>query len=515
MVVNRCFLFALLLIGVIAGVLSKTHAAETARIEQWGVFEVALQGPAAGNPFVDVQLTGRFVRDGDAVEVQGFYDGGGTFRLRFMPANQGEWRYTTRSNKPELNGKSGSFVVGPPSADNHGPLQVQRTFHFAYADGTPFFPVGTTSYAWVHQPLALQEQTLETLSKSPFNKLRMCVFPKSYAYNRNEPTQFPVPRGEDGKLDFTRFDVAFWQLLERRIGELLKLGVQADLILFHPYDRWGFAEMDDASDDRYVRYAIARLAAYRNVWWSLANEYELLATPEKQPGHRGNKFMEDWDRIFQLLQKEDPHSRLRSIHNWQKFYDHSKPWVSHCSVQSHSVAEVSNWRAKYQKPVVVDECGYEGNITHGWGNLSAQEMVRRFWIGTMSGGYVGHGETYTNKEEILWWSKGGVLHGESPARIAFLKKTMEALPYTEMQPSRGNGNSFVLAREGVSYLVYATEAVPMTIKLNGAPNFAVDVIDTWAMTVASMGTAPAGEFSFTPPRANCVIRFTAQGRPPG
>ena len=29
-----------------------------------------------------------------------------------------------------------------------------------------------------------------------------------------------------------------------------------------------------AVDDRYLRYVVARLAAYRNVWWSLANEYD-------------------------------------------------------------------------------------------------------------------------------------------------------------------------------------------------------------------------------------------------
>jgi hypothetical protein len=39
------------------------------------------------------------------------------------------------------------------------------------------------------------------------------------------------------------------------------LGIEADLILWHPYDRWGFAEMGAANDDRYLRYAIARLGA--------------------------------------------------------------------------------------------------------------------------------------------------------------------------------------------------------------------------------------------------------------
>ena len=78
-----------------------------------------------------------------------------------------------------------------PSAGNHGPVRVRTTFHFAYADGTPYFPIGTTCYAWTHQGDALEEQTLATLKHAPFNKMRMCVFPKCYAYNQNEPPLYP------------------------------------------------------------------------------------------------------------------------------------------------------------------------------------------------------------------------------------------------------------------------------------------------------------------------------------
>jgi hypothetical protein len=38
------------------------------------------------------------------------------------------------------------------------------------------------------------------------------------------------------------------------------LGIEADIIIFHPYDRWGYASMDAEDDYRYVRYLISRLA---------------------------------------------------------------------------------------------------------------------------------------------------------------------------------------------------------------------------------------------------------------
>ena len=77
--------------------------------------------------------------------------------------------------------------------------------------------------------------------------------------------------------------------------------------------------------------------------------------------------------------------------------------------------------AAYGKPVVCDEPGYEGNIYWGWGNLTGEELMRRFWEGAMRGGYVTHGETFIDEDEQIWWAHGGELHGDAPARIAFMR----------------------------------------------------------------------------------------------
>ena len=54
--------------------------------------------------------------------------------------------------------------------------------------------------------------------------------------------------------------------------------------------------------------------------------------------HNEEKTMEDFDRFFQILQDEDPHQRLRGNHNWyyseDHFYDHTKPWATHASLQT-------------------------------------------------------------------------------------------------------------------------------------------------------------------------------------
>jgi hypothetical protein len=129
---------------------------ETVEAEQWGVFEAAFEGPAEGNPFVDVELTAVFTQGELSVKVCGFYDGDGIYRIRFSPPTQGRWTYETQCNRPELAGKTGSLKATGPGKGNHGPVRVANTFHFAYADGTPYRQIGTTCYAWTHQDEKLQ-----------------------------------------------------------------------------------------------------------------------------------------------------------------------------------------------------------------------------------------------------------------------------------------------------------------------------------------------------------------------
>jgi hypothetical protein len=59
--------------------------------------------------------------------------------------------------------------------------------------------------------------------------------------------------------DFTRFVPAYFQRLERRIFDLRDLGIEADLILFHPYDfgAWGFDRMPAEVNDRVLAYLVA------------------------------------------------------------------------------------------------------------------------------------------------------------------------------------------------------------------------------------------------------------------
>ena len=376
-------------------------------------------------------------------------------------------------------------------------------FHFRHADGTRHRPLGTTAYAWTHQPDALQEQTLRTLADAPFTKIRMCVFPKSYLYNANEPDDFVFPGSLDDGFDLERFDVAHFHRLEERIAQLADLGIEADLILFHAYDRWGFADLGPAVDERYLRYVVRRLSAYANVWWSMANEYDLLWSKDEA----------DWERLAAIVGEEDPFGHLNSIHNCRPFYDYSKPWITHVSVQRVDVYRTAEntdeWRERWGKPVVIDECAYEGDIDQGWGNITGEEMIRRFWEGAVRGGYVGHGETYLPIEaggttvlsdaagddpEVLWWAKGGELYGTSPARIgvprhAARRDARRRLGSAPVRLGRAMGRR---RRPAPGRLLRVQPAaVPQRDPPRGRSGH-VEVIDTWNLTIEPLEGTHSG-----------------------
>ena len=162
----------------------------------WGTFDLALEGPRAGNPFRDVSLA-RCFRLAIA-------------RLR-SPASTMEMAPT----HPLHAGCPGGMVIRddqqcPGAGRDRGAVRSARLIrtswpgscdphHFRYADGTRFINIGTTAYVWNLQGDALEEQTLASLAKAPFTKIRMCVFPKHYRYNQNEPERYPFALVQQGK----------------------------------------------------------------------------------------------------------------------------------------------------------------------------------------------------------------------------------------------------------------------------------------------------------------------------
>ncbi len=474
-----------------------------AQVERYGLQEIALRGESGGNPFTEREVFGEFVGAHERKRVRGFYDGDGVYRVRFMPSFEGEYSFRISGNCADGGDCAGSFEVTPARPGSHGPVRAQGT-RLYYADGTPHVDIGTTCYVWPWQSDAMVERTLGSLARGPFNKMRFCIFPKHYDYNYRDPVSFPYegtpcdnsaidkytfsdynPDTPGNEWDFSRFNVAHFRRFERCVARLRELGIEADVILMHPYDRWGFSRMPAWADDLYLRYAVARLAAYSNVWWSLANEFDFMK----------HKTAADWERFGQIVTAEDPYRHMLGVHNCFVMFDHSRPWITHCSVQRiegyHELSAIPDYLAIYKKPVVIDEMCYEGNVRYGWGNISGRELTRRCWTALTKGAWPGHSETYIQPGDNLWWSHGGELRGESVARLAFMREFVEtrvpgcalrALRYYSI-PDDGR------ADDGAWRLYYFGAARPadQVFRFEPGAKYRATLVDTWGMEYRELG----------------------------
>ncbi len=129
---------------------------QSGEVHVWTAQEIQLA--ATGdyeNPYAEVDCWIDLRGPGFAKRVYGFWDGGNTFRIRFVATSPGEWTWTTGSNQPEdtgLNSGRGNLRAVAWDEAELAANPNRRGFIRAtpngralqYADGTPFFWLGDT-----------------------------------------------------------------------------------------------------------------------------------------------------------------------------------------------------------------------------------------------------------------------------------------------------------------------------------------------------------------------------------
>ncbi len=83
---------------------------------------------------------------------------------------------------------------------------------------------------------------------------------------------------ENPRYDVTRFNVPYWQKWDRMMKYAKEKGIVVSAIFYvdgrRPgTDPFGKAGMGGPDEQRYYRYAAARLSAFPNLMWDVANEY--------------------------------------------------------------------------------------------------------------------------------------------------------------------------------------------------------------------------------------------------
>jgi Protein of unknown function (DUF4038)/Domain of unknown function (DUF5060)/Putative collagen-binding domain of a collagenase len=345
-----------------------TANANAQTIPLWGRWEQTFKASTTAEPETEitVELTSP---SGKRSTVAGFWDGGETWRVRFMPAEAGKWVYRTHSVPVVngLNGKSGDFVCRREAGNTrflqHGAVRVSANGRFfEHADETPFFWTGDT--VW-YGPILSTKGDWNTYLADRVGK-RFDVVHFNVVAPRNG-----VAADENGEISFTgekhiRMNPRFYQRLDERIDAVTSHGLLAAIVL-----TWGLRPVDsgnslpEAEVVRLIRYLESRYGANHVVWIVTGdNAYE---------GAAGER----WKRIGRAAFDGRAHAPVTThpvgMHwPWESFRD--EKWLDFIIYQSghgddaktlrwiHSGPPSQHWQDPPPRPFINLEPPYEGHL---------------------------------------------------------------------------------------------------------------------------------------------------------
>jgi hypothetical protein len=461
------------------------------RVPLYGLFEaeVHVKAPVTANPFTDARLTARFKTDAEEMVVDGYCDSadGTLFKVRFSPQKPSAI-YSYRIAYSDAAGtQTYAGKVQCVGSNEFRPVVVdpQHPKHFIHAQSDRhFYHVGLTAYHLLDpsQDDAMIRKTIEYAVHNGFNKIRFLLagYPSSMApartsrntkaglttgplrnYGAPDGTVNPLPVwvGEPHRYDFSRFNIAYWEKVERAIRTMRDRGIVATVIFTIekqnlPKEYGALTE----AEYRFYRYGIARLAAFSNVWFDLGNEH--------------NEYRDvKWGKTMgEFVHRLDPYGRLISAHGYAEWLYPNAPWANWIVTQQYGTArQVNDWALKYwsePKPYVNEEYGYEGNSAQPRHGQNADLVRRCHWAIALAGGY----GTYGDQVEAASFYTGRPGKGRAPSQIHALRRFFEQLPYWEMSPHNElvSEGSFCYAKPGEVYVVYCPDGGTVALKTNEA-----------------------------------------------
>jgi hypothetical protein len=251
----------------------------SASVQRWEMHEFELHGRcAAENPFRGASLAGEFTApSGKKVTAAGFYDGGDTWRLRFAPDEEGDWRYSLHGESVAI-AQSGLLKCIASTGNGMIHIHPQNPYAFARDDGSAFFPMGDTCYGlFDDSPItpALRAEYLKTRRAQRFNFVRITVG-HSEARAASDPAYWAWG-GTPQKPDLDRLNPEFFHNFDALLQQMQAAGMNVELILLNFYRRpyTLTKEWTPEREQLWLRYVVSRYAAFGNVFlWTIANEYE-------------------------------------------------------------------------------------------------------------------------------------------------------------------------------------------------------------------------------------------------
>lgn len=390
-------------------------------VPQWGRFEAQfLSSQAYANPLQDARLDVEFVApSGVRHTVEGFWDGGQTWRVRFCPHESGPWTFTTACSHAAdtgLHQQSGAFDCGDPVQgtifQQHGPITLaQNRRYLVHADGTPFFWLGDTAWngplwstddEWEHY---LAERVRQRFTTVQWIATQWLAAPDGDLHNQ---------RAYDGD-DQIAINPAFFQRLDHKLQRINDAGLLAVPVLLWTAG-WSANPLVEPSpglvlpEDQAIllaRYMVARWGAHAVVW-ILPGDSNYLAEKADR-----------WKRIGRAVFGGRAHAPV-SLHpnstHWNMAEFQHEDWLDIIGYQSGHAGTAdsfrwltagppaTDWHRTPHRPVINLEPPYEDILSFGVRKRFSAHAVRRalYWsllVSPTAGvTYGGHG--------VWGWDKG-------------------------------------------------------------------------------------------------------------
>lgn len=458
-------------------------------IPQYHRHDFAFKANVQGNPF-DVALSAEFTGpSGVRLNVPGFYDGEGTWKVRFAPTELGRWSMTTASSVAALHGQSDTAINCTTNRHPqiHGKLMVDpaHPYHFLYQDGTRYFLLGyEADWLWGADPLDPQRKLMHTLinqmASRGFNHVLVNIFAFDTGWSPGRkhewdfgPSEIFPWEGTNEKPDHSRLNPKFFQIYDRMMDALQEKGIVAHIMIKVYNKKVNWPAKHSADEKKYFRYVTARYQGYSNVVWDFAKES--YNEKDEQLQYALIDYVRDLDAYKHLTTAHDD-----DLYTWTPSLNRNLDFRS--DQQHTDWAEMIAFdRAIRAYPVVNTEFAYERGVDkmptyrteHDW-----QEQLHRAYLVYLAGGY---GVYYYHNTAWDVFRPEPEAPGMKPFQL--LASTLSSLPYWRMQPMNELAvGGPCLALPGDAYAFYVKGA-HLTANLSGLENpaaAAAEWVNTWS-----------------------------------
>jgi hypothetical protein len=484
---------------------------------QWREVEIAVTGPAAANPYLEVDAWATFHHsDGEEVRRPLFWDGGTTWRVRFASTKpSGQWRWTVHGTG--VPAAEGHLTAAPPAA--HHPHRAltrglvrahPRRRSFQHADGSPAFFVWDTGWAmpWRATVEDVQTYAADRQAKGFNAVLLMSIQPDMNARGpagRNVDEGFEVGFRDlpDGRL--TRMNVDYFQYFDRIVDVLVGHGITPIWQpVFHGY---GWKGLDAAGPvvppeeyARYCRYLVARYGARPAIF--LPGGDGAGTEPQVEAGGRE---IHEWDAYEQPTGIHyRPHHR-NDVHQDAAWLDFQSCQTGHAG--DHVPDRLATmWAHRPAKAIMNGEPSYEHTGRRGvaagwwqgheaWCNLCAGALMgvaygaASLWQWRLHRDEPGHGEYFLGPD--AGWREA--LDFEGSRYVGLVGQIVEDLPLAGAGPCWDvSTNTRGLLDPGVLFIGYAEHGGPwMFLDADGRVPSRYWLIDPRTGEVLKSGDRPA------------------------